>query len=54
MTCLIGFNGLKGYEKLNYDNLKEEAYEVKEYMKTMNLYDARMKFSIWSKMVKTR
>ena len=40
------------YEKLNFDELKEEKYELKEYMKTMNLYDARMKFSIRSKMVK--
>ena len=36
------------YEKLNYDDLKEETYEVKEYLKTMNLYAARMKFSIRS------
>ena len=40
------------YEKLNYDDLKEETYEVKEYLKTMNLYDVRMKFAIRSKMVK--
>ena len=35
------------YEKLEYDELKEETYDVKEYMKTMNLYD---EFSIRSKM----
>ena len=36
------------YEKLNYDDLKEETYRAKDYLKTMNLYDARIKFSIRS------
>ena len=41
------------YEKLDYDVLKEERYEAKEYLRTLNLYDARLKFAIRSKMVQT-
>ena len=40
------------YEKLDYEILKEEQYEIKEYVKSMNMHDGRMKFQIRSKMVK--
>ena len=41
------------YEKLNYESLKEENFEMKEYVTKMSLQDARTKFAIRSKMVKT-
>ena len=40
------------YEKLDYDILKEETFEMKDYVKTMNMQDGRMKFKIRSKMVR--
>ena len=41
------------YKKLNYDALKHEKFEIKEYLKELRLSDARMKFRIRSKMVET-
>ena len=37
--------------KLDYDTLKDEKYEMKEYMKKLNMNNARMKFRIRTKMV---
>ena len=42
------------YEKLNYDDLKEETYEVKEYLKTIYMYMQRIKFSVRYEMVKKK
>ena len=40
------------YEKLDYETLKEEKFELKGYVKTLMLHEGRMKFRIRSKMVK--
>ena len=40
------------YAKLDFDTLKEETFELKGYVKSLNMYDGRMKFQIRSKMVK--
>ena len=40
------------YEKLEYENLKTETFSKKEYLKTMNMHDARLRFRIRCKMVK--
>ena len=40
------------YEKLEYENLKTETFNKKDYMRTLNMHDARMKFRIRCKMVK--
>ena len=42
-----------GYKKLDYKTLREEKFETKEYLKSLNLPDARMKFALRSKMTKT-
>ena len=41
------------YKKLNYDTLKNEKFEMKEYLEELRLSDARLKFRIRSKMVET-
>ena len=41
------------YEKLNYDSFKVETFSTQEYLKSLNVNDARLKFRIRSKMVKT-
>ena len=41
------------YKKLEYNTLKEENCDVKDYLKSLNLPDARMKFSIRTKMTRT-
>ena len=41
------------YQKLDYDILKNEKYEMKDYVKNLYLHEGRMKFQIRSKMVKT-
>ena len=38
------------YKKLDYKVLREEKCETKEYMKSLNLPEARMKFALRSKM----
>ena len=42
-----------GYKKLDYKTLREEKFETKEYLKSLNLPDARMKFALRSKTTKT-
>ena len=39
------------YKKLDYEQLKHENYEVKEYFKNLQLGNARLKFRIRTKMV---
>ena len=34
------------YEKLDFDTLKEETFELKGYVKSLNMHDGRMKFQI--------
>ena len=41
------------YEKLDYESLKTEDFSTQEYLKTLNVNDARLKFRIRCKMVKT-
>ena len=41
------------YQKLDYDIVKNEKYEMKDYVKNLYLHEGRMKFQIRSKMVKT-
>ena len=43
---------MEPYEKL--DEIVNEDYEMKPYLQSMNLYDARMMFRIRSKMVKCK
>ena len=40
------------YKKLDYEKLKEEKFEMKEYVKSMRMHDGRLNFQIRSKMVK--
>ena len=40
------------YKKLDYEKLKEEKFEMKEYVKSMRMNDGRLNFQIRSKMVK--
>ena len=39
------------FNKLDYNILKDERYELKEYMKILNMSNARGKFRIRTKMV---
>ena len=39
-------NKVKNLKKIDYHVLKEEDYTMKEYMKTLNLHDARLRFRI--------
>ena len=41
------------YKKLEYNTLSKENCKVKDYLKSLNLPDARMKFSIRTKMTRT-
>ena len=41
------------YKKLDYNVLSKETCDVKSYMKTLNLPEARMKFAIRTKMTRT-
>ena len=41
------------YKKLEYEVLSEENCEMKEYFKSLNLPDARLKFALRSKMTKS-
>ena len=40
------------YKKLDYKVLREENCDLKEYMRSLNLPDARLKFALRSKMTK--
>ena len=42
-----------GYKKLDYDALCYEKFETKDYFKTLNLPDARLKFALRTKMTRT-
>ena len=44
---------IKKYKKLNYNEMKDEPFEVKDYLTSMTLTDARTMFSLKSKMTKT-
>ena len=44
---------MKNYKKLEYDELKHEHCEMKNYMVSLNLYNARLRFKIRSKMTPT-
>ena len=44
---------IKSYKKLNHDEIKEEEYGMKDYLKTMNMSEARTYFAIRSKTVRT-
>ena len=41
------------YKKLDYDSLVDEKFEVKEYLRKLNLPDARLKFALRTKMTRT-
>ena len=43
----------KKYKKLDYEVIKEENCELKDYIKSLNLPDARLKFALRAKMTKT-
>ena len=42
----------KKYTKLDYEQLKDEKFEMKDYVKFMKMNDGRLRFQIRSKMVK--
>ena len=42
---------MKHYKKIHHEKKIEEKYELKEYMKSLNLKRARMKFALESEMV---
>ena len=44
---------IRGYQKLDYDKLCHEKYEVKEYIKTLNPAQGRQYFAIRSNMCRT-
>ena len=46
-------NQVKKLKKIDYEKLKNEKYEMKSYLKDMNIADARLKFAIRSKMTKS-
>ena len=41
-----------GFKKLDYNTLYNEKFEIKDYHKALNLPDARLKFSLRTKMTK--
>ena len=43
----------QNYKKIDIDKLKDDDFVKKSYFKTMNLYDARMRFKFASKMFPT-
>ena len=51
-NCLLETVKTK-YKKLDYNVLIDEKFEMKEYLKSLNLPDARIKFGIRSKMTKS-
>ena len=46
-------NEIREYKKLDYAMLKTEKFEMKSYLKEMNLADARLRFSLRAKMTRT-
>ena len=44
---------MESYKKLDYKQMEEETYEVKQYLKELTLPEARMKFSLRSMTTKT-
>ena len=40
------FNKMKKYKKLDYEKYAKESFEVKDYLKALNIPDSRMKFAI--------
>ena len=42
---------MKHYKKIHHEKKIEEKYELKQYMKSLNLKRARMKFALESEMV---
>ena len=44
---------IKSYKKLEHNVLSSEKFEAKEYLKTLNLPDARLRFATRSKMTKS-
>ena len=44
---------VKKYKKLSYNSLSKEKFETKSYLKEMSTLDARLKFSLRSRMTKT-
>ena len=44
---------IKEYKKLEYENLKKEEFKTKQYLKSLNLADARLKFSLRARMTRT-
>ena len=43
---------IKGYKKLDFFQIRNEEFEIKQYFKSMNLKDARTMFSLQMKMTK--
>ena len=44
---------IKSYKKLDFYLLADEKFEIKDYLKSLNLPDARLRFEIRTKMTKT-
>jgi hypothetical protein len=43
----------EGYKKVDIEQMKEDSFNLKQYMKDLNVYDARMKFKLNSFMTPT-
>ena len=44
---------IKNYKKMNYEELKDESFERKPFLHSLNLENARMKYKLLSKSVST-
>ena len=44
---------IKNYKKLNFERLQNEDYKAKDYLKSLNIADARLKFALRTCMTRT-
>ena len=44
---------IKNYKKLDYEELKKENYKIKDYLTSLNIADARLKFALRTCMTRT-
>ena len=44
---------IKNYKKLDYEKLKKEDYKIKDYLTSLNIADARLKFALRTCMTRT-
>ena len=44
---------IRKYKKLDFEKLKKEVYETKQYLASLNIADARLKFALRTCMTRT-